>query len=141
MKPSAAVSTLTLCFSAAIAAAQGSGSIEVVDVLSPSGVKTVEPDWNAIETAPLGSRGNPIRAFEPRGQRFYLQRLVCADGSTPVFRRVGSGGRGPYETIVDIYDVGCGESHRNVFMDMYHPRYVECRPAAGFDIRGTCEGS
>lgn len=85
----------------------------------------------------------------PSGQRAYLSRLVCPDGSSPAFSRVGN--MGPrtnfpanlsdseqlallrkvlgaeklapgdpdYHTI-DGYEVGCGTSKRVLYLDMYH---------------------
>src|SRR5687768_11611228 len=40
----------------------------------------------AAEAHPLGSRENPVRVGGPRGERAYIARLRCADGSSP---RVG----------------------------------------------------
>lgn len=116
-----------------VSAQEASGPIEIESMLE--GRKTITPDWQAINAQPLGSRGNPVRVYRPLGQRDYLQRLVCPDGTTPVFRRVGSFGAGPYTTIIDGYDVDCGSTKSVVFMDMYHPGHVERRPVPGFTIR------
>jgi hypothetical protein len=114
-------------------AQQTSGSIEVESMLE--GRKTITPDWQAINALPLGDKGNPVRVHMPPGQRAYLARLVCAGGGTPSFSRIGSFGVGPYGTIVDAYNVACGTNATRVFMDMYHPSYVERRPVPGFTIR------
>jgi hypothetical protein len=114
------------------AAQQTSGGIEVQTF---EGRKTITPDWQAINALPLGDKGNPVRVHTPPGQRAYLSRLVCTGGGTPVFSRVGSFGIGPYGTIVDGYDVDCAGAKRMVFMDMYHPGYVEPRAVPGFTIR------
>ena len=63
--------------------------------------------------------GNPVRAFQPDGQRAYLRRLVCPGGAPPDFRRIGNIGPGPYSTILDDYEVKCGDvvhrvDHRHV---------------------------
>lgn len=115
------------------AAQQTSGSIEIESVLD--GRKTITPDWAAINAVPLGSKGNPVRVYRPTGQRVYLSRLACADGSTPQFQRVGSFGVGVYGTIIDGYDVDCAGKKQLVYMDMYHPDYIERRPVPGFTIR------
>ncbi len=84
---------------------------------------------------PLGSDQNPVRASQPAGQRAYLNRLRCADGSAPSYGRVGNFGIGVYGNIVDGYQVTCaGEEPKMVVMDMYHPGYVENRPVPGFTI-------
>jgi hypothetical protein len=121
--------------------AHAQGSIVIYDILSPGERKRVEPDWKAIDSKPLGTRENPVRAFQPEGEREYLRRLVCPDGSRPAFRRIGSVGAGPYTSILDDHEVRCGDAVHRVFMDMYHPGYLECRPVPGFDIRGTCPSS
>ena len=85
---------------------------------------------------PLGSKENPVRAAGPAGQRAYLQRLRCSDGTPPAFERRGSVGAGPYGSIMDVYELRCasGEPARAaVYMDMYHQR-VEDRPVPGFTI-------
>jgi hypothetical protein len=116
------------------AAQQTSGSIEIESVME-GGRKTITPDWAAINAVPLGGKGNPVRVYRPMGQRAYLSRLVCPGGASPVFQRVGSFGRGVYGTIIDGYDVDCSGTKHMVFMDMYHPDYVELRPVPGFTIR------
>lgn len=122
---------------AAANAPQTSGTIQVVDVFTTGQPRTVSPNWASINAQPLGSKGNPVRTFMPRGQHAYLQRLVCPDGSTPSFTRIGNFGVGVYSTIIDGYDVRCGATSYTVYMDLYHPAYVERRPVPGFTIRPT----
>jgi hypothetical protein len=129
------VAAIVLSMIAAAAHAQTSGPLEVMDLLSPKERKQVTPDWKKINAAALGTRDNPVRTYMPDGERAYLMRLVCPDGSQPGFRRRGSIGAGPYTTILDLYDVTCGATSREVVMDMYHPAYVERRAVAGFKIR------
>jgi hypothetical protein len=89
------------------------------------------------EAQPLGSRENPVRATMPQGQRAYLQRLRCANGVPPEFRRQGSAGPGPYGSIIDIYLLHCADStpaEVTVFMDMYHGGYAENRAVPGFTM-------
>jgi hypothetical protein len=84
--------------------------------------------------SPLGSRENPVRADIPQGERAYLARLRCTDGSRPGFQRVGSMGSGPFGYIVDGYAVSCpGAAPVAVHMDMYH-RHVETAAVPGFTI-------
>lgn len=88
----------------------------------------------AADAHPLGSARNPVRADAPEGQRAYLARLRCADGSRPDFTRTGNLGPGVFDTIVDAYRVTCaGQAPVEVVMDMYH-RHVETRPVPGFTI-------
>lgn len=94
---------------------------------------------NEAEKHPLGSRQNPVRVDMPAGQRAYLLRLRCADGSVPQFNRSGNGGPGVYGSIVDIYQVDCGAVEPGkvtVWMDMYFPGNIENRPVPGFDLYG-----
>ena len=113
-------------------AQQTSGPIQIEGL---DGRKSITPDWAAINARPLGSNGNPVRADRPSGQRAYLARLVCADGNPPSFQRKGSFGPGPYTSIIDGYEVDCAGTKTLIFMDMYHPGYVERRPVPPFTIR------
>ena len=130
-----------LHFLSAPAFAQGSGSIEIYDIFSPGERKKIEPNWKSIEARPLGTRENPVRAFQPEGEHAYLRRLTCLGGSRPTFKRIGSFGPGPYTSILDGYEVKCGDVVHNVVIDMYHPGYVECRAVPGFSILGSCPGA
>lgn len=129
------VAILLLLSATEVAAqAQTSGTIEVIDVMTEAR-RTITPDWKKINAAALGSRDNPVRSHMPDGERAYLARLVCFDGSRPAFRRRSSMGVGPYTTILDLYDVTCGATNHEVVMDMYHHAYVERRAVPGFTIR------
>jgi hypothetical protein len=110
-------------------------SIQVFDMLTPGERRTVSPDWASIEAQPLGSKGNPVRSFLPTGEHAYLRRLQCLDGSTPAFERQGSVGAGPYTTIIDAYEVRCAGKSVVLYLDMYHPGYIERRAVPGFTIR------
>lgn len=90
------------------------------------------------ERNPLGSKSNPVRAQMPPGEIAYLRRLRCGDGTAPTFSRMGSFGDGPYGNIIDGYQVDCGSAapgRVQVFMDMYHPGFIESRPVPGVTIR------
>ncbi|NCP19779.1 MAG: hypothetical protein GW855_11545 [Erythrobacter sp.] len=86
---------------------------------------------------PLGSAENPVRAEMPPGQRAYLSRLRCANLKRPTYQRAGSAGLSPYGNIVDVYVVTCADSEpasREIYIDMYHPGYVETRAVDGYGI-------
>lgn len=84
---------------------------------------------------PLGSEKNPVRADAASGQRAYLNRLRCADGSSPNYSRDGNVGAGPYGYIVDLYSVDCGDADpgaTKIYMDLYHGGYAEQELVDGF---------
>jgi hypothetical protein len=86
-------------------------------------------------SGPLGSRTNPVRCDGVPGELAYLGRLKCSNGGATEFSRQGSVGFGPYGGIVDEYVTVCGLGFRSVFLDMYHPKYVERRAAEGFSLK------
>lgn len=86
---------------------------------------------------PLGSARNPVRSDMPPGERAYLDRLRCSDGTAPAYDRAGSVGEGPFGTILDLYQVRCRSgtpAEAQIYMDMYHASYPEDRPVPGFTI-------
>jgi hypothetical protein len=85
-------------------------------------------------TGPLGADTHPVRCDMPDGERAYLQRLRGADGKVPAFFRIGSFAPGPYGNILDGYKVKSGTNAVMVFMDMYHPGFVETNAVPGFTI-------
>ncbi len=118
-------------------------------------------------TAGLGdSKATAIEVCRPMGQRAYLSRLVCADGTRPTFNRIGSfGSRMPEPKnmsqqqssavleamlsgralkpgeldlhIVDGYEVSCGTVKRTIYMDMYHCHGAPPEQApVGFKLQG-----
>jgi len=88
------------------------------------------------EMHPLGSIQNPVLAQGPAGEQAYFARLRCPEGKQPFFERGGSVmERSPYGSIMDVYEVVCDKPPKyEVFIDMYHPGYVELRPIPGFTI-------
>lgn len=83
---------------------------------------------------PLGTIRNPVQAQSPQGERAYLDRLRCPDGTPPAYERQGSGGPARDGHLVDFYEVTCpGAAPVVVVMDMYHAG-AEDRPPAGFTI-------
>jgi hypothetical protein len=88
----------------------------------------------AAQAHPLGSRENPVRVGGPAGERAYLARLRCLDGSAP---RVGArtdAGVGAFGSVVGAYPLGCGNAARSVVFDIYHEEHREDRAPAGFTI-------
>jgi hypothetical protein len=82
----------------------------------------------------LGSERNPVKVRMPDGERAYLDRLRCPDGSPPAYERQGSGGPARDGDIVDYYAVTCpGAEPVTVIMDMYHSNR-EDDPVPGFTI-------
>ena len=91
----------------------------------------------AAAVHPLGSEKNPVRVNMPGGERFYLERLRCANGRAPAFARSGSVGTGVYGNVIDLYDVQCPGSTPTdsaVYMDMYFPDHIETAAVPGFTI-------
>jgi hypothetical protein len=92
------------------------------------------------------TREGALEVCLPRGERAYLDRLRCPDGSVPSYSRVGSVGRrinaknpeedeeasaqnlggkrpepgGPDFHTLDLYKVTCRDKTHEIYMDMYH---------------------
>lgn len=91
----------------------------------------------AAAAHPLGTSENPVRVGGPDGERAYIARLRCADGSTPKSRREGSAGVGAFGTIVDLYRLDCGAAApgtTELVIDMYHSEHREDRAPPEFTI-------
>ena len=91
----------------------------------------------AAEAHPLGSAKNPVLVGGPVGERAYIARLRCADGSPPRVGQRGSAGVGAFGTIVDAYPLSCGAAAPGdvrLVMDMYHEEHREDRAPPGFTI-------
>lgn len=91
----------------------------------------------AASAHPLGSSANPVRVGGPTGERAYIARLRCADGSAPKVGTRGSAGVGAFGTMVDIYPLDCGAAapgKLGLVMDMYHEEHEENRAPPGFSI-------
>jgi len=88
---------------------------------------------------PLGSKENPVRVSMPQGQHAYLRRLRCADDKAPKFERIGNFGPGVFGSIIDGYQVTCGDDAEPqasmIYMDMYHPDHVETAAPPGFTLK------
>jgi hypothetical protein len=89
----------------------------------------------AAAAYPLGTVENPIRVGGPEGERAYLARLSCADGS-PI--RVGArseSGMGGFGAVTAAYAISCGGTTRRLVFDMYHQEHVENQAPPNFSIR------
>ncbi|MGQ0661464.1 hypothetical protein [Sphingosinicella sp.] len=89
----------------------------------------------AANAYPLGTIENPVRVGGPEGERAYLARLTCQDG-TPL--RIGTrseAGQGAFGAIANAYAVSCGGTTRRIVFDMYHAEHAENRAPSGFAIR------
>jgi hypothetical protein len=135
--------------------------------LSLAGCASPNQPADPKPTAGLGeTKATAIEVCKPMGQRAYLSRLVCADGTRPTFTRIGSFGSRTKEPenmskeqssavldamltgralkpgeidlhIVDGYEVACGAVKRTLYMDMYHCQSPPPEQApAGFTLRG-----
>lgn len=128
---------IAFCLIASTNVSAGAGDLD--DLFFMGGLKGAKLA-KAISIAdqhPLGSEQNPVRVDMPEGQKIYLSRLRCSDGQPPQFKRGGSVGSGPFGSIVDVYDVDCGQTAPGkvaVYLDMYHPLHDEIRPVPGFTI-------
>lgn len=139
---SAAAAALTLAVSPATAAQKlGARTQAPEQVLAQMG----EGSWDAelqraiaaASAFPLGSLQNPVRVGGPDGQRNYLARLQCADGSRPSVGAKSSAGVGGFGSVVDRFELSCraaAPAKAEVMMDMYHAEHKENRAPAGFAI-------
>lgn len=123
------------------AAREDAAAVDLADLLGGGRLKGAALEA-AIRTAsghPLGSRENPVRVNRPEGQWAYLGRLRCTDGAPPAYERVGNFGPGVFGSIIDGYQVVCGGEagprEALIYMDMYHPDYVETSAPPGFTLK------
>ena len=91
----------------------------------------------AAAAHPLGSLQNPVRVGGPEGERAYIARLRCADGSRPKVGPRADGGVGAYGSVLGLYPLDCGGAapgRVDLLLDMYHEEHAESRAPAGFSI-------
>jgi len=137
-----------LLLAAALAAFQpasppvGARTAEPEAVLNALGLAPEDDDLAAAVAAanahPLGTMQNPVRVGGPAGERAYIARLRCGDGSAPKVGQRGSMGIGAFGTIVDGYPLDCGSAAPGkvtLIMDMYHSEHREDRAPPGFTIQ------
>lgn len=89
----------------------------------------------AANAYPLGTIENPVRVGGPAGERAYLARLSCEDGSPLRIGTRSEAGQDGFGAIANAYAVTCGGTTRRIVFDMYHEEHVENRAPAGFAIR------
>ncbi len=137
--------------------------IAFVALCAPVGAET---SGSGDATAPAFGldKANAVEVCRPAGERAYLSRLICPDGSRPTFERAGSVGERnafpanlsqaefdeiavalmtgrelkpgevDYHTI-DLYQVQCDEEGTAIYLDMYHCHSAPPAQApAGFQI-------
>lgn len=84
---------------------------------------------------PLGTVDNPVRVGGPEGERAYLARLRCPDGSNPAIGGRSGRGVGGFGTVVGAYSVQCsGAPAVEVVLDMYHEEHREDRAPPGLTL-------
>lgn len=96
-----------------------------------------DPAIAAAAAFPLGSSDNPVRVGGPEGERAYLARLRCADGSPPRTGPRTDRGVGAFGSIVSGYALECGGSapvSTMLILDMYHAEHREDRAPPGLTI-------
>jgi hypothetical protein len=93
-----------------------------------------DPLIAAAAAFPLGSLENPVRVGGPEGERAYIARLRCSDGSAPRQGARSDRGVGAFGSVVAAYRLTCGSASADLVMDMYHDEHVEDRAPPGFTI-------
>lgn len=97
----------------------------------------LEAEIAAAATHPLGSLANPVRVGGPEGERAYLARLRCGDGSRPKLGARSDGGIGAFGSVVSLYPLDCGAAapgRTSLMLDIYHEEHRENRAPPGFAI-------
>ncbi len=134
---------LCLVLSAVPAAAQdiGARTRSPQSMIADFGMAPDQDDLREALTAaaahPLGTAQNPVRVGGPEGERAYIARLRCADGTTPRIGQRASSGVGAFGTVTEIYPLDCGAAAPGrvaLVMDMYHEEHREDAAPPGFTI-------
>ena len=100
---------------------------------APPGTPEARPE--VVVTGKLGRKTNPVRCDGPQGQRDYLSRLRDYSDHPVTFKRAGTLRDGPSGNALDAYQVSYPDGYsQEVFLDMYHPGFVENEPPSGFKI-------
>ena len=88
-----------------------------------------------VVSGKIGRKTNPVRCDGPQGQRDYLSRLRDYSDNPVTFKRAGTLRDGPYGNALDAYQVSYPDGYsQEVYMDMYHPGFVEKEAPSGFKI-------
>ena len=96
-----------------------------------------ERELAAAAAFPLGSLQNPVRVSGPDGERAYLARLRCADGSQPRIGAARPGGSGGFGNLVDVVAVDCAAAmpgRAEIRLDVYHEEHQVRSPPPGFSL-------
>lgn len=141
------LSFVLLLLAATAAQAQNTRDPNAADFDPVARMQRFFPDWqppvvsqDELSMHPLGSDQRPVRTQGVTGQHEYLGRLLCRNGKTPRFQRLGSTAKpSPYGFPMDAYEVKCGRESTTVHMDLYHPGYREQEPVHGFTLREARE--
>lgn len=86
---------------------------------------------------PVGSLQNPVRVVGPDGERAYLARLRCADGSLPRIGAQRPGGTDTFGNVADLAPADCGgvsPVHADIHVDIYQEEHVLEAAPAGFQL-------
>jgi hypothetical protein len=78
-----------------------------------------------------------VRIAGPDGERAYLARLRCGDGSQPRIGAAHPGGTGGFGNLVDLVAVDCGAAapgRAELRLDIYHEEHQEQAPPPGFGL-------
>ncbi|XHS77865.1 hypothetical protein ACFJGW_19425 [Burkholderiaceae bacterium UC74_6] len=137
--------------------------VVAVATLVVLGCSTPAPP-RSTTASPGETKATAVEVCMPLGERKYLSRLQCPNGSTPTFERAGSVGlrtqaKGLTEQqlnellqrdlagkalrpgdpdlhVIDAYVVSCGAEKHTVHLDMYHCEQAEPDVApSGFQLR------
>jgi hypothetical protein len=128
------------------AAAQkiGERTVKPQEVLAALGSglsdEAIARDIEAAEAHPLGTIENPVRVGGPEGERAYIARLRCGDGSAPQAGSRSAAGVGAFGSLVNRYRLDCGAAAPgtvDLVFDMYHDGHVETRAPHGLAIVGS----
>jgi hypothetical protein len=137
----AAAAFLLIASPAAAQEKPGDRTVSPEQMLAELGLGPEQDDLRdalaAAAAHPLGTMENPVRVGGPEGERAYIARLRCADGSAPQVGPRANAGVGAFGTIVDVYPLDCGSAAPGRFglvMDMYHEEHREDRAPPGFAI-------
>lgn len=121
----------------------GQRTIQPEQLLSSFGLGPDAGEDPAIAAAaafPLGSVQNPVRVGGPEGERAYLARLRCSNGSAPAIGGRADGGVGAFGSVVNAYSLDCGGAapgRTSVTLDIYHGEHREERAPPGLTILPT----
>ena len=108
---------------------------ELVNSLGGDPLGETEQAIAAANAHPLGTLANPVRVGGPEGERAYLSRLRCGDGSAPRIGPRSEAGIGAFGSLAGAYAIDCGAAAPgkvDLVFDMYHEEFAETRLPSGF---------